>query len=83
MQHLIDKVEDLFGGGHEGGEAHSHTHHGSQCTTAHLEEHNNNRYQSFAPQTAGNAKWYVDGCSYFWAVSEALESEIPLCFPLT
>ncbi|KAI0204873.1 phospholipase [Astrocystis sublimbata] len=31
------------------------------------------RFQSFAPQSFGNAKWYVDGASYFWAVSMALE----------
>jgi phospholipase D1/2 len=33
----------------------------------------NHRYSSFAPQTTGHAKWYVDGASYFWAVSIALE----------
>ena len=32
------------------------------------------RYGSFAsPRAGNNAKWYVDGCGYFWAVSEALE----------
>ncbi|KAI0521317.1 phospholipase [Xylaria bambusicola] len=33
----------------------------------------NHRFQSFSPETSGNAKWYVDGASYFWAVSMALE----------
>jgi phospholipase D1/2 len=34
-----------------------------------------NRYASFAAEKAGNdVKWYVDGCGYFWAVSQALES---------
>ncbi|KAI0478475.1 phospholipase D/nuclease [Xylariaceae sp. FL0804] len=33
----------------------------------------NHRYQSFQPQTTGNAKWFVDGASYFYAVSLALE----------
>ncbi|KIW82010.1 hypothetical protein Z517_05037 [Fonsecaea pedrosoi CBS 271.37] len=33
-----------------------------------------NRYDSFASEKAGNdVKWYVDGCGYFWAVSQALE----------
>ena len=33
-----------------------------------------NRFQSFAPERDGNdIKWYVDGCSYMWAVSVALE----------
>lgn len=34
-----------------------------------------NRYSSFAPERHGNeVKWYVDGCSYMWAVSVALEN---------
>ncbi|CAG8956486.1 hypothetical protein HYFRA_00003872 [Hymenoscyphus fraxineus] len=33
-----------------------------------------NRFHSFAPARHGNdAKWYVDGCGYMWAVSVALE----------
>lgn len=33
-----------------------------------------NRYDSFACEKLGNdVKWYVDGCGYFWAVSQALE----------
>ena len=33
-----------------------------------------NRYDSFASEKPGNdVKWYVDGCGYFWAVSQALE----------
>lgn len=33
-----------------------------------------NRYGSFAVQRHGNdAKWYVDGCGYMWAVSIAIE----------
>ncbi|KAL7628012.1 hypothetical protein AAE478_002208 [Parahypoxylon ruwenzoriense] len=31
------------------------------------------RFQSFAPETSGDVKWYVDGASYFHAVSMALE----------
>ncbi|KAI1102375.1 phospholipase D/nuclease [Jackrogersella minutella] len=33
----------------------------------------NYRFQSFAPETSGAVKWYVDGASYFYAVSLALE----------
>lgn len=36
------------------------------------------RFRSFAAPSTGNVKWFVDGCSYFWAVSEALERELPL-----
>lgn len=33
------------------------------------------RFGSFAPARQGNdVKWYVDGCSYFYAVSKALEN---------
>lgn len=33
------------------------------------------RFGSFAPPRQGNdVKWYVDGCSYFYAVSRALET---------
>lgn len=36
--------------------------------------HHLHRFQSFAPQREGNnAKWYVDGAGYFFAVSVALE----------
>ena len=73
MQSIFRKVESGIEGLFGGGERHSHTHHGIDCGEAHSDEHNGNRYQSFAPQTTGHAKWYVDGCSYFWAVSEALE----------
>ncbi|TDZ40589.1 Phospholipase D1 [Colletotrichum spinosum] len=72
MDHIFRKVERgidaLFGD-----ERHAHTHMGHQCHEHHPAGHAENRYQSFAPQTTGNAKWYVDGCSYFWAVSEAIE----------
>ena len=33
-----------------------------------------NRYDSFASEKFGcDVKWYVDGCGYFWAISQALE----------
>lgn len=32
-----------------------------------------NRFESFFRPCTGQAKWFVDGCSYFWAVAEALE----------
>ncbi|KAJ5811553.1 Phospholipase D/Transphosphatidylase [Penicillium riverlandense] len=36
---------------------------------------NEHRFGSFAPHREHNdVKWYVDGCSYFWAVSRALEN---------
>ncbi|KXS09244.1 phospholipase D/nuclease [Gonapodya prolifera JEL478] len=32
-----------------------------------------NRYQSFAAESSGLARWHVDGASYFWALSTAIE----------
>ncbi|KAK4041939.1 hypothetical protein C8A01DRAFT_14386 [Parachaetomium inaequale] len=63
-------IEDLL----PGDEKHSHTHDGHECheDDAHA-EYSTNRYCSFAPQSSGHPKWYVDGASYFWAVSMALE----------
>ncbi|KAK2059220.1 phospholipase D/nuclease [Colletotrichum caudatum] len=61
-------IDALFGD-----ERHAHTHMGHQCHEHHPAGHAENRFQSFAPESTGNAKWYVDGCSYFWAVSEAIE----------
>ncbi|KAK3319292.1 hypothetical protein B0H66DRAFT_265709 [Apodospora peruviana] len=65
----IEKVGGLFSE-----ERHSHTHPGHGChdDDSHA-EYNGNRYCSFAPQSSGHAKWYVDGASYFWAVSMAIE----------
>lgn len=60
-------IEALFGG-----EKHSHAHVGHVCDQLHP-EYLTNRYHSFAPETTGDAKWFVDGCSYFYAVSQALE----------
>jgi phospholipase D1/2 len=38
------------------------------------EYHQQHRFSSFAPERHGNeTKWYVDGCSYMYAVSIALE----------
>lgn len=38
------------------------------------EYHSEHRFMSFAPERHGNdTKWYVDGCSYMYAVSLALE----------
>ena len=56
-----------------GRDTHSHTH--ADCECGHgTHDNTENRYHSFAPQRAGNSiKWYVDGCGYMWAVSQALE----------
>ncbi|KAK0714867.1 hypothetical protein B0H67DRAFT_225243 [Lasiosphaeris hirsuta] len=62
-------IEELFAG-----ERHSHTHIGHGCheDDSHA-EYSGNRFCSFAPQSSGHTKWYVDGASYFWAVSMAIE----------
>lgn len=72
---IFKKVEQgisgLFGSDEQ---KHSHTHEGEACHDLHA-EHRDNRFQSFAPQTSGHVKWHVDGCAYFWALSEALEGQ--------
>lgn len=55
-----DGVEAVFGN-----TKHSHTHIGEGCNHLHPSEHVANRFQSFAPPSIGDVKWYVDGCSYF------------------
>jgi len=52
---------------------HSHTHLNAACHRLHRHEQDN-RFLSFAPPRTGNeAKWFVDGCGYMWAVSVAIE----------
>jgi len=71
----ISDVGKIFGGD----DKHSHTHDGVECHEgASHGEYGANRYSSFAPETTGRAKWYVDGASYFWALSMALEGML-LC----
>lgn len=72
MEFIRKGIEGIFGGEDE---KHSHTHQGEVCHDLHV-EHRENRFQSFAPQTSGHVKWHIDGCSYFWALSEALEGGI-------
>lgn len=77
MAFLFDKVKDAvkdvgttFKSAAE--PVHSHSHTANECSDN--DSHHLHRYQSFAPQREGNeTKWYVDGCSYMWAVSMALE----------
>ena len=60
---LVNTVEE---------EKHSHTHANTQCSDGTL--HSSHRYGSFAhPRDGNDVKWHVDGCSYMWAVSTALE----------
>lgn len=68
VEHIFRKVE-LGIEGLFGGEKHSHTH-----SEACAHDTHDNRYQSFAPQSRGRAKYYVDGASYFWAAAEAIEN---------
>lgn len=47
---------------------------GGSVGTAASQNASQHRYGSFASTKFGNdAKWYVDGCGYMWAVSRALE----------
>lgn len=64
---------NIVAGTGAGPATHSHTHTGAQCSHD-MHENERHRYGSFAAQRTGSdAKWYVDGCSYMWAVSRALQ----------
>lgn len=53
--------------------SHSHTSPDGMCSDG-AHSNTQHRYHSFAPQREGNElKWYVNGCSYMWAVSVAIE----------
>ena len=55
-------------------DVHTHTHMTGECSDG-SHSHSAHRYRSYAPQRTGNdIKWYVDGCSYMWAVAKAIES---------
>lgn len=70
VQDIGTGIDQKLGGT---GPKHSHTHSGAQCDDG-MHDPTQHRYGSFAAQRSGNdAKWYVDGCGYFWAVSRALE----------
>lgn len=71
LRRMGDGIDEIFGE-----EKHSHTHigHGCHDDDSHA-DYRQNRYCSFAPQSSGHPKWYVDGASYFWAVSMALEGK--------
>lgn len=66
-KHITSKIGAVFES-----DKHSHTHNGHHCHDLHQTIHN--RYHSFAPpRSEDKAKWFVDGCGYFWAMSVALE----------
>lgn len=70
VQDIGSGIDQKLGGV---GPKHSHTHTGAQCDDG-MHNNSQHRYGSFAAQRTGNdAKWYVDGCGYMWAVSRALE----------
>ena len=70
VQDIGSGIDQKLGGT---GPKHSHTHAGAQCADG-MHNSSQHRYSSFAAQRTGNdAKWYVDGCGYMWAVSRALE----------
>lgn len=70
-QEVGKQVEQALGAGSKS-DSQQQDQGGSQNDTSSTTQ-SGHRFGSFAPQTSGNAKWYVDGASYFWAVSEALE----------
>ncbi|KAK3353896.1 hypothetical protein B0T25DRAFT_222593 [Lasiosphaeria hispida] len=69
QKHKIGKLANLFNPQHRHDEEHERA-----CDEKRTRISESNRYESYFPQREGhNAKWYVDGRDYFWAVSVALE----------
>ena len=69
LKSKIGKLHNIVNKNHRHDEEHE------QATDRKREEiGQSHRFHSFAPERSGNnAKWYVDGRDYFWAVSVALE----------
>lgn len=73
---IKDKIEDVFDGDDEQKPQESQVQESQaqqQSITGGVAAPEN-RFHSFAPPRHGNdAKWFVDGCGYMWAVSVALQ----------
>jgi phospholipase D1/2 len=70
-------IEEALGGGNSKPAQSNTQQQDTDANPPETDTNNQHRFGSFAPQTSCNAKWYVDGASYFWAVSEAIESKLP------
>lgn len=74
MDKFSGKDEAPQGQGSQGGQGQQQGQQPGAAQNPPQEFHSSHRFESFAPQRQGNdIKWYVDGCSYMWAVSVALE----------
>lgn len=77
MSSFFDNAKSLFEDFSSKVGIHDHKDEDNPNQASHEEhDHHNstNRYDSFVPIRQDNdAKWYVDGCSYMWAVSVAIE----------
>lgn len=69
---ITHEIENITGQNSEEQTADSNTDQKASVLPLHVQ---NNRFNSFAPirHTGNDAKWYVDGCGYMWAVSVAIE----------
>lgn len=71
---IKDKIEDVFDGDDEQKPQESQESQAQQQSISGGHSAPDNRFHSFAPPRHRNdAKWFVDGCGYMWAVSVALE----------
>lgn len=77
MASFFNKIGDMITG--HGEEEDQTTHEQVSAVAAETaqegaQKYADHRYLSFAPKRHDNdVKWFVDGCGYMWAVSEALE----------
>lgn len=77
MASFFNKIGELITGKED--EENQNTHEqvsevAAQTAQEGAQKYADHRYLSFAPKRHDNdIKWFVDGCGYMWAVSEALE----------
>ncbi|KAG4442024.1 hypothetical protein IFR05_002492 [Cadophora sp. M221] len=69
--HIKKEIDNIQGDDEPSVQSHGNTENSSNVAQG---QNGGNRFGSFAPPRTGNeAKWYVDGCGYMWAVSVAIE----------
>ncbi|GME28798.1 putative phospholipase d active site motif protein [Neofusicoccum parvum] len=77
MASFFEKVGEIFAGHKEEEDQNTHAEVSAAAAETAKEgaqKYADHRFLSFAPKRHDNdVKWFVDGCGYMWAVSEALE----------
>ncbi|KAL2067585.1 hypothetical protein VTL71DRAFT_2010 [Oculimacula yallundae] len=71
--HIKKEIDNIQGDEQPSAQSQSQSN-GNNSNNISYDQSGGNRFDSFAPPRTGNeAKWFVDGCGYMWAVSVAIE----------